>query len=197
MTGALSFLLVLSVAAGAVPNTRRNVAVVMEKPDQHIPDFTLTDRLHDALTMYAGKEVVLATGDSILPPAPNAVFDLERLINWGAEAGARYIIYLQIDSRKIITAKRWSIPLIFSRYVVEGHLEGAYSLVDIQHRKLINTWNLEIALEGSQQLQVFDDYRDDPDLHIPAPRKIGFLRKLEDLAAAEIIRNVTPNMRGR
>ena len=193
---AICCFLLITAAGLSAQSDYKSVVVVLETPKQHIPDFTLIDRLNDVLAMYAGTTVILPGADDAVQ-APNQRFDLSQLVNWGRESGARYILYIQIDDRKIITAKRWSIPLILSRYVVEGHLDGAYSLIDTQRGKLIDTWNLEAVLTGPQQWQVTADYPDDPDLHIPAPRKITFLQKLEDLAAAQIIRNIVPNLRGR
>jgi hypothetical protein len=189
-------LLMLSAAAGA-QHEPRSMAIVLEQPQQHIPDFTLVDRLNSAMAMYAKARVVVPAEDTALPVAPGHRFDLEKLVNWGREIGIRYLIYLQVDYRRIVTVKRWSIPLILSHYVVEGHLDGAYSLIDVRYGKLIDTWNLETTLEAGRQLQVFEDYRDDPDLHIAAPQKVAFLKKLEDRAAAQIVENLVPNMRGR
>ncbi len=194
---ALCCCLILMATAVSAQSDHKTIAVVLETPKQHIPDFTLVDRLNDVLAMYAGTTVIVPDADDATPDVPNERFDKNQLINWGRETGARYILYIQVDDRKIITAKRWSIPLILSRYVVEGHLDGAYSLIDTQRGKLVDTWNLETVHTGPQQWQITADYPDDPDLHIPAPRKISFLKKLEDLAAAQIIRNVVPNLRGR
>jgi hypothetical protein len=184
-------------AASAAQYERRSIAVVLEEPKQHIPDFSLDDRLNDALSMYAGLNVIVAEADYASMEFPDKRFDLERLINWAREADLRYVIYVQIDYRRIVTSKKWSIPLILSRYVVEGQLVGAYSLIDTQRRKPVNTWNLDATVKGPQQWQVVDDYPDDPDLHISAPKKIAFLKRLEDLAAAQIIRSVVPNLKGR
>jgi len=189
-------LMIISTAALAQPELR-SIAVIMEQPKQHIPDFTLVERLNEVLSMYAGTRVIVPAEDSTLPPVPDRRFDLERLIKWGQEAGVRYVVYLQVDHRKIVTAKKWSIPLILSRYVIEGQIDGAYSLIDIRYRKLISTWNLETRVEGPQQWQALEDYPDDPDLRLSAPRKITFLRKLEDLATADMIKTITPNLRGR
>lgn len=195
--GLIVFILMVTAASVAAQTDRRSIAVVLETPKQHIPDFSLVDRLNDALSMYAGLKVLIPYEDDSRPQPPDNRFDLESLIDWGKEMGVRYIIYLQVDKRLIATAKRWSIPLILSRYVVEGHLDGAYSLIDTRHQKRINVWNLEAELAGPQQWQIAEDYRDDPDLHIPAPQKMSFLQKLDDLAAAQIIRNIAPNLKGR
>jgi hypothetical protein len=184
-------------AVASAQSEGRTIAVVLEQPKQDIPDFSLVSRLNDAFSMYIGADVIVPAEDSALPHVPDHRFDLDRLVNWGREAGVRYILYLQIDSRRIVTAKRWSIPLLLSRYVVEGHIDGAYILVDTRFGKLVNTWNLETTVEGPQQWQITEDYKDDPDLHIPAPRKITFLRDLEDHAATQIIGDIVPHLRGR
>jgi len=50
---------------------------------------------------------------------------------------------------------------------------------------------------GPHQWQIFEDNRDDPDLHIPAPEKLVFLQRLEEKAAQEIFESVLPHLRGQ
>jgi hypothetical protein len=181
----------------AAQNGQRSVTVILETSGRDIPNFSLVERFNSVLAMYANLRVIVPEEDSTLPPVPDNRFNLDRLVEWGRESGSRYIIYLQVDSRRIATQKQWSIPLILSRYVTRGILEGAYTLVDTQRKKLVDTWNLEAIKTGPRQWQVFEDYRDDPDLHIPASQKVVFLRELEDLAVARMIENIVPNLKGR
>ena len=137
--------LVLILAAGvaAQRGSQRTVAVIAQPPRQHIPDFHLTDILCDALLMYGGLDVVYPGNDSNVPLVPDAKFNLKQLVAWGQEMGVRYIIYLQVNSRKIVREKSVSIPLILSRYVIEGRVDGTYILVDVQHGKQTATFNLD------------------------------------------------------
>lgn len=187
----------MAAAMAAGQNGQRRIAVVIEEPRQHIPDFSLVEALNNGLSMYVGLGVMIPGTDTTLPEPPRTRFNLEHLVEWGQETGVRYIIYLQVSDRSIARERNISIPFLLSRYVVEGRLDGAYSLIDTQRRKAIGTWNLRTSLPGPQQWQVVDDYRDDPGLHIPAPQKLVFLRKLEEKGAAEIIQNVVPHLKGR
>jgi len=197
LASALCFLMAWSALPVSAQHDRKTIAVVLETPRQHIPDFHLVDRLNGVMAMYGELRVIVSEEQESIPEPPRSRFELERLVTWGQEAGIRYVIYIQVDKRRIVTDKKWSIPFLLSHYVVEGQLTGAYSLIDTRYRRLVDTWNLETVLAGPQQWQVTEDYPDDPDLHIPAPEKFEFMRRLEDLAAAAIIRNVTPNLRGR
>jgi hypothetical protein len=175
----------------------REVAVVLEQPRQEIPDCDLVDRLADRLSRANGYSVYVPSEDSAATALPNRHYDLQRLLEWGKETGCRYIIYLQIDDRRIETKKQISFPLIVSHYVVQGCLEGMYTLVDMRRGKAVMNKCIRTFMTGPHQWQVFEDNRDDPDLHIPAPEKLIFLRQLEEKAAQEIFESVLPHLRGR
>jgi hypothetical protein len=190
-------ILALIVASVSAQNGRRTVALIFEESGEHITDFTLVDRLSDKLMMKADLKVIIPEEDSSLPKTPTGRFNLERLLAWGQEVGSRYIIYLQVSSRRVETKKRMSIPFILSRYVVEGRIEGSYCLIDLNRSKVVGNWALEAKVNGPRQWQVAEDYPDDPDLMISAPRKVEFLNRLEDKAVKDIMMNVRQQLRGR
>jgi len=192
----LALVLCLGAPASA-QNGRRSITVVYEETQGHIPDFTLNERLNNALTMDEGLQVLMPAEDSTLPPAPNNRFDMDRLLEWGREIGCRYIIYLQIDARKVETRKKRSIPFVLNRYVVEGRIYGTYSLIDLNRTKVVGTWTLKAKKGGPRQWQVGENYPDDPDLQLSAPRKLDFYRELEDLAVTEIVTEISRHSRGR
>lgn len=187
----------LTVAALAQNRHTREVAVIMERPRQEIPDFDLVGRLVDRLSRANGYSVLVPGEDTTAPASPDRRFDLQRLLAWGDETGCRYIIYLQIDDRRIETKKQVSIPLLVSHYIVEGCLEGMYTLVDMRRDKIVMNKHIRTYITGPHQWQIFEDNRDDPDLHIPAPEKICFLQRLEEKAAQEIFESVLPHLRGQ
>ena len=84
-----------------------------------------------------------------------------------------------------------------SHYVVEGCLEGMYTLIDLRRGKAVMNKCIRTFITGPHQWQIFEDDRDDPGLHIPAPEKLVFLRRLEEKAAQEIFEAVLPHLRGR
>jgi len=190
------FIAMCLTAAAPAQQTRRIVGIISETPSASIPDFTLLDRLYDGLATYADLDVIIPEEDSGRAETPNDRFNLPKLADWGQLHGCRYLLYLQVESRRIATHKQLSIPFVLSRYVVRGRLTGTYILIDTQRRKAINTWNLCTTIGGPRQWQVFDDYRDDPDLQLSASEKIAFLQRLETTAAAEIIGNIVPLVRG-
>lgn len=189
-------LLALTVATSAQTD-RRAISVIMEHSDRSFLDFHLLDRLYDRLLIDNGLNVVIPDDDSTLPPPPNQRFNLDRIIEWGQEVGSRYVIYLQVEDRKIVRRKRTSIPYILNRYIVEGQIDGAYCLVDLNRSKVVGHWKLRTRLPGPRQWQVAEDYPDDPDLDISAPKKIQFYKDLEEQAVSEIIGQVELQLRGR
>ncbi len=187
----------LSTVAVLAQNHTREVAVILERPRQEIPDFDLVGRLVDRLSRANGYSVLVPGEDTTTPASPNRRFDLQRLLAWGDETGCRYIIYLQIDDRRIQTKKQVSIPLLVSHYVVEGCLEGMCTLVDMRRSKTVMNKHIRTYVTGPNQWQIFEDNRDDPDLFIPAPEKMMFLQRLEEKAAQEIFESVLPHLRGQ
>ena len=191
--------LVLSLLGPVVSaqSTNRKIAIIIEEPSQKLSDFSLDDRLYKNLTMDMGLSIIVLHEDSTLPDVPNHRFDMERLIEWGHEVTCRYILYLQVEDRKIVTRKKTSIPFILSRYVVEGQIDGTYCLIDLNRNKVIDTWDLKTRKTGARQWQPLEDYPDDPDLFIPAPRKMALLKELEEKAVEEIVASIQPHLKGR
>ncbi|MCK5126298.1 MAG: hypothetical protein KAR42_08575 [candidate division Zixibacteria bacterium] len=194
----LAVLILIGLMSTAQAQTnRRTVSVIFEKPDTKFNDFTLLDKLYDRLLLQVGLQVIVLEDDSTIPKMPDNRFNLERLIEWGHEVGSRYIIYLQIEERRIVRRKRTSIPFLLSRYIVEGQVDGVYSLIDLNRSKVVGTWELKTRLTGPRQWQVAEDYPDDPNLHLSAPKKYKFMKKLEEKAAVEIINEIKLHLKGR
>jgi hypothetical protein len=176
---------------------QRAISIILEKPKNDIYDLEIIDRLVEKLSMQSDLKVITSAEDSTLPVPPTERFNLEKLLEWGNECGSRYLVYLRLDNREIVTRKRTSIPYILNRYIVEGQVDGMFTFIDLNRGKIISTWTLKTRVSGPRQWQVAEDYPDDPDLHISAPQKIRFLRKLEDKAASEIVNEIRPHLRGR
>jgi len=182
---------------GSPQNNGVIVAVVLEPPRTDIPDCTLVEKLDTRLALRGGYAVITPGRDSVATPLPGTPFDFRQMLTWGEENGCHYIIYLRIDGRRIAVRKQTSVPLILSRYVVEGCLEGTFSLIDVRRAKLVNTWDIGTKVSGPRQWQVADDYPDDPDLHIPAPQKVIFLQKLDEKAVTTIFETVSSHLRAK
>lgn len=189
----LSFLGTVAIAQ----STNRKIAIIIEEPSQKLSDFSLDDCLYKNLTMDMGLSIIVPKEDSTLPEVPNNRFDLQRLIEWGHEVTCRYILYLRVEDHKIVTRKKTSIPFILSRYIVEGQIDGSYCLIDLNRNKVVDTWDLKTRKTGARQWQPLEDYPDDPDLHIPAPRKMALLKELEEKAVEEIVASIQLHLKGR
>lgn len=190
-------LLLLGLAATAFgQNGRRTVMIVCDKPAALLPDLSLVEQLQQRLALDAGLTIVIP--DQSRVPAPgHPSFDIDTLLARGREAGCRYLLYLKIDDGGIATRKQTSIPFILSRYVVEGKLTGRYLLLDIDKGRQMGQWKLKTCSVGNRRWQAADDYPDDPDLFLSAPRKIALLKQVEERAADEIMLAIQPYMKGR
>lgn len=193
----LCLVLVFSAAAVCGQPARRAVGLVCEKRAVAWPDFSLVTLLDRRFASSNSLTVVSPDVDTSIAGAPDHRFDLDSLTAWGVKTGCRYVLYLQVDDRGIATRKQPSIPFLLSRYVVEGRLTGTYLLVDVDKARLIGQWPLRTRVTGPRRWQAADDYPDDPDLFVTAPRRLELLRTLEEKAADEITDVVQPHMRGR
>jgi hypothetical protein len=185
-----------SAAAISGQTVRRGIGVVYERPSAPLPDFSLVTLLDQRLAVANGLAVFVPEDDT-LAPAPNRRFDLDSLTAWGVKTGCRYVLYLRVDRRDIATRKQPSIPFILTRYVVEGRLTGMYMLIDVDKGRLVGKWPLQAKVTGPRRWQAADDYPDDPDLFLTAPRRLELLRTLEETAADNITATVLPHLRGR
>ncbi len=199
LPGLILVVLVLLVfpITGQAQGSRRTVAIVYQAPEQKLADFDLIQKLTEELTIKGDLTVIDFSRDSLLPAPPNDRFRLEELFQWGREIGTRYIIYVKIDQRRIASRKRRSIPLLLSRYIVEGQLTGNYILLDLNRNRLTASWELETTVTGPRQWQLAEDNPDDPTLLLSAPRKLQMFDKLEAKAVGEIFKNVRRHLKGR
>ena len=188
--------LVISSVAGA-QNSSRTVAVVLEKPRQHIPDLSLVERVNQLLAKRSDIKVIVPGEDTLMVPPPDDRLDVSRLSAWGKQMGCQYIVYLRVDSREVATRKQISIPFFLSRYKIEGRLEGSYGVIDVNRGKLFGPWDLRTRVNGPKQWQVGENYPDDPELLMAAPARVRFIRELEEKAADKIAVEAKSHMRGR
>ncbi len=192
-----SVLLVLGLATTAFgQNGHRTVMIVCDKPPALLPEISLVEQLQQRLALDAGLTIVIPDLNRFPAPAGPS-FDVDSLLARGRQAGCRYLLYLKIDDGGIATRKQTSIPFILSRYVVEGKLTGRYLLLDIDKGRQMGQWTLKTCTVGNRRWQVADDYPDDPDLFLSAPRKIALLKQVEERAADEITLTIQPYMKGR
>lgn len=175
----------------------KSLAVVLEVRDQRLPDCRLMPALEDEFTVRQGVLVINDSAKNQGAQPPDRRYDFEQLLAWGREIGCRYIVYLSVDRRGIITRKKTSIPYLLNRYVVEGRIQGMYVLIDVARAKALGSWSLDTRLNGPKQWQVAENYIDDPDLFIPAPQRVRFMQSLDEQAAAEIAAAVEPHLRGK
>jgi hypothetical protein len=155
-------------------------------------DSRMNEMLEREFSRSARIELVNAISEtSGLPTFPADYTDNQAIFDWGTEVGARYVLIVDVDGEYIETRKTFKLPLIFHRYETFGVVEGEIRLIDLERRRLLIADRFKVQKKSGEAFQATpDDNKNDPDLHIDAPRKVRFFRELEDNAAAYIARRV-------
>jgi hypothetical protein len=125
-------------------------------------------------------------------------WDLDSLMDWGTEAGGRYLLVVVVDNADLLRRKSFSLPLIFHKWETVAVIQGEYRFLDLQKRRLLAAEPFKEELVGTQQFQgSTDDNRGDPSLHLTALEKSLLFGRLEDKLAAKLTRQVQNLARGR
>ncbi len=179
----------------------KNIVLKVNSADLIWGETNLDKLLITDLTRY--QELQIANYDpsnELIPNFPEDIYNFDSLLNWGAEAGGTYLLFVNIISERIETKKNFSIPLFAHKYQTVGILEGEWRFIDIGRGKLLKAEPINIEIKGPRVIQAYiDDNRYDADLHLSAPEKSKFYRKLEKAASDHLcdkIRKLT-NVRKR
>jgi hypothetical protein len=115
------------------------------------------------------------------PAFPVDYHDLDSLMEWGREAGARYLMVVEVFAERLEKRKSFHLPLVFHKYETVGIIEGEFRLVDLSRGKLLTAEPFKVERKGSRIFQAtMDDDINDPDLNMTAPRKVVFFQQLEE-----------------
>jgi hypothetical protein len=163
-------------------------------------DSRLADKLVTELSRNPELRLRYPAPDSetAAPSTPIARWDLDSLMDWGTEAGGRYMLVVVVDNATLQRRKSFSLPLIFHKWETVAVIQGEYRFLDLQRRRLLAAEPFKEELVGSQQFQgSTDDNRTDPSLHLTALEKSLLFGKLEDKLVAQLTRRVENLARGR
>lgn len=132
------------------------------------------------------------------PAFPEDPYDIDSVINWGAEIGGRYLMIVMVESERLERRKGFHIPLVFHKYQTFGVIEGELRVVDIARGRLLIAEPFHFEQEGPRAFQAtMDDDINDPDLHLTAYRKIAFFDELETSAGQGLVDRVGAVIRAR
>jgi hypothetical protein len=193
MLGALLLLVSGSAAGGRI------VLVHVQAPPVPWADSHIFDKLRSGLCKDGTFDVVEVDGNvGGWPPFPADQCSTDSLVNWGQEAGGRYLLVVTVESERIERRKTFSIPLIVGKFQTVGIAEGRYRLIDVYRGKLLRAGPFHVTIDGPRVFQGdMDEERDDPNILLNAVEKIEFINRLEDKLADRIVERFEREVRNR
>jgi hypothetical protein len=140
---------------------------------------------------------IVSDNDPRYPAFPGASHDLDSLTNWGMEVGGRYLWTVTVTSQRLERRKSFHVPLIFHKWESFGVIEGEMRLVDLQRNRLLLAESFREEIPAKRIIQAtMDDDQNDPDLHLTAPEKIRFFKRLYAEAATQLTSRVLDRIGG-
>ncbi|MCK4574576.1 MAG: hypothetical protein KAU36_09395 [candidate division Zixibacteria bacterium] len=194
-----SLMLLALVATAWSANNKRQIILHVESPPLPYCDSHVAQKLKVQLSRKVDLRVSLAQEiNGMLPPLPASSYDLDSLLNWGQEAGGRYLVLVDIDREGLKRKKTIHIPLIAHKYENVGVIEGELRLIDISRSKLLAAEAFSVEMKGSKIFQAtMDDDINDPDLHLTAPDKIRFFGRMETMLSEKLVSRIHALIGGR
>ena len=174
-------LLVSVVAANAATTGRKLMLSVISPPLAH-SDSRIDTKLVRYLTGESDLRVTVVDDSAgTQPDFPDNYFDLDSLMEWGREVGARFVMVVEVTAERLEKRKSFHVPLVFHKYETVGVIEGEFRLVDLSRDKLLTAEPFKLESKAARIFQAtMDDDINDPDLHLTAPNKVIFFDRLED-----------------
>ena len=141
---------------------------------------------------------VVSEGSDYQPPFPGDYHNIDSLLEWGREAGGRYLMVVEVTSQRLEKRKGFHLPLVFHKYETVGVIEGELRFLDLSRGKLLTAEPFKVERKGPRIFQAtMDDDVNDPDLHITAPAKIVFFNKLEESLCQHLAKRIGALAGGR
>jgi len=129
---------------------------------------------------------------------PTSYYNTDSLLEWGREAGGRYLLLVEITREDLERHKSFHVPLVFHKYETVGVIEGEFRLLDLSRGKTLTAETFKIERKGPRIFQAtMDDDKNDPDLHLTAPEKVVFFDHLEESLCRHLTSRVLDLAGGR
>ena len=187
--------LIAIVVSGA---STRAIVVHVIAPPTIVGESQLTEAINIEFSRTNGFVPLTSEDHPDRLPFPGDHFDIDSLTNWGAELGARYLMFVKVEREAIEQKKTFSIPLIVHKYQAVGLVRGEMRLVDIQRGKVLLSEPFEVETKGPRIIQAYvDDNRYDADISIPATQKSAFFREMENATASYLRKRLKFATNGR
>lgn len=179
----IAFLVALVPAAGLADSTvGRRLLLNIVSPPLAYTDSHVGEKMQRSLTGKSDIRVSIVDKDgSDAVPFPPDYYDADDLMEWGREAGGRYLMIVEITREDLERRKSFHIPLVFHKYETVGIIEGEFRLLDLSRGKTLTAEPFKLEQKGPRIFQAtMDDDKNDPDLHLTAPEKVVFFDHLEE-----------------
>ncbi len=184
--------------AGQAFGTQRNLILEIRTVPLAWGDSKLNEKCETVFSRNSDLRVTFAGGEGTSLTFPDARYDIDSLVNWGLEAGGRYLLTVTVEREGLERRKGFNLPLIFHKFETVGVIEGEFRLIDIQKGKLLAAESFDVELKGPRQFQAeWDQNRNDPSLHISAPEKSKFFSRLEEKLADKLAKKIGKLVKGR
>jgi len=196
LTGVL-FLLALTCLGQVRPKSRLILEVNANPPAYGQGE--LSEKLKIRLSRNPNLEIVQPTGGASNEPVfPDDAYNADKLLDYAAELGGRYLLFVDVHNERVERKKTFSIPLLVQKYQSVGIIEGELRLVDVSRSKTLIAEPFHIEKKGPRIIQAYaDDNINDADLFIPADSRVTFFTQLQDKLADALVGKVRALTNGR
>jgi hypothetical protein len=176
---ALLAVIILCLSAFAAP---RRIVLHVEQADFAWGKSDLTQHVVSRLSRSSEIRTVVSSDLAETSPAfPEAVYDIDSLLEWGREIGGHYLFVIVVTSERLETAKTFSLPLIVHRWETVAVIEGEVRMLDLNRGRLLWAEPFHEQLRARSVLQGdADQTKADADLHVPAEEKQLLFSELEE-----------------
>jgi len=185
LISAALLLLFASVAA------QENILVSTRIPDCPWADSHLDERLNLYLTSITNVPIIRRQ-----LPAFADTAGFTEILAWGRQQNARFLVDISMARIDLERRKQTIFPLLLFRYRTYAVATGTIRIIDFKKGRMTKLENIAYELKASDQWQIFDDEKDDPELMVPADRKQILFDRLDDNVALSLCEQIKALTRG-
>jgi len=195
----IGILLLLATASLSQVRTKSKFILEVNADTPAFGQGELAEKLQIRLSRNPNFEIVMPIkGTPDGPEFPDDSYNADKLLDYGAELGGRYLLFVDVHDERVERKKTFSIPLIAQKYQSVGVIEGEFRLIDISRSKMLIAEPFHVEKKGPRVIQAYvDDNVNDADLFIPAASKVVFFTQLQDKLADVLAGRIRALTNGR
>lgn len=192
------FFILAAACLGQVRTKSRLILMVDASPPAY-GQGELSEKLRINLSRNPNIQIVLPDNEVADGPVfPDDAYNVDKLLDYGAEMGGRYLLFVDVHNERVERKKTFSIPLLLHKYQSVGIIEGEFRLIDISRNKLLIAEPFHVEKKGPRVIQTYiDDNVNDADLFISAASKVAFFTQLQNKLVDFLAKKVRALTNGR